>query len=155
MSSSLGDPGAAEHASCARRHLLFGWWSLVVFICLGTVLEAMHGLKLGWYLDVSNETRRLMWTLAHAHGTLLSLIHIAFAYTLSQIVNWSAHLRDRASKCLVWATYTLPGGFFLGGFGIYDGDPGLGVFLAPIGGLLLLLGVALVAVGLQQGKTSD
>ncbi|MCH2172845.1 hypothetical protein MK489_18875 [Myxococcota bacterium] len=155
MSSSLGDPGQTAHASCARRHLVFGWWSLVVFIGLGTVLEAMHGLKIGWYLDVSNETRRLMWTLAHAHGTLLSLVHIAFAFSLSQAVNWSASSRDRASKCLTWSTYALPGGFFLGGFWIYDGDPGLGVFLAPIGGLLLLVGVLLVAIGVQQGGVKD
>ena len=26
--------------------------------------------------------RRLMWTLAHAHGTLLGLVHIAFAVTV-------------------------------------------------------------------------
>ena len=66
----------------AVRHLAFGWWSLFVFGALGLILETLHGFKVPAYLDVSNESRRLMWTLAHAHGTLLGLIHIAFALTL-------------------------------------------------------------------------
>ena len=32
----------------AHRHLRVGWWSLVVFVAMGLVLEAMHGLKIGW-----------------------------------------------------------------------------------------------------------
>ena len=65
-----------------RRHLLFGWWSLLVFLSLGLGLETLHGFKVGWYLDVANEARRLTWTLAHAHGTLLGLIHLGFAWSL-------------------------------------------------------------------------
>jgi len=58
----------------ALRHLRFGWWSLLVFATLGLILESLHGFKVRAYLDVSNETRRLMWTLAHAHGTLLAVV---------------------------------------------------------------------------------
>ena len=54
----------------ARLHLRFGWWSLLVFMTLGLMLEALHAFKMGVYLDVSSETRRLLWTLAHAHGAL-------------------------------------------------------------------------------------
>jgi hypothetical protein len=61
----------------ADRNLRFGWWSLLVFLSLGAVLEALHGFKIGWYVDVGNETRRLMFTLAQAHGTLLALVNIA------------------------------------------------------------------------------
>ena len=64
-----------------RFHLRFGWWSLLLFACLGLSLEAMHGFKVGWYLDVTHETRRLMFRLAHAHGTLLALGHVALAAT--------------------------------------------------------------------------
>ena len=46
---------------------------------------------------------------------------------------------------LFWllADSTVPGlaGFLLGGVWIHDGDPGVGVALAPVGGLLLLIGV--------------
>ena len=127
----------------------FGWWSLLVFLSLGILLEVLHGLKIGWYLDVSNETRRLMWTLAHAHGTLLSLIHIAFAFTLTRLPDWEPRSRNIASHCLIGSSLLLPGGFFIGGIWIYEGDPGLAVLLAPIGGFLLAAAVLLTALGVR------
>ena len=66
----------------SRRHLRIGWWSLFVFAALGLMLESFHGFKVRAYLDVSNETRRLMWRLAHAHGTLLGVVHILFGLML-------------------------------------------------------------------------
>jgi len=44
----------------AKRHLRFGWWTLLIFLTLGLGLEALHGFKVGMYLKSSNETRRLM-----------------------------------------------------------------------------------------------
>ena len=67
-----------ELAALQRRHLRVGWTSLLVFVVLGGVLESMHGFKVDWYLAVGNETQRLLWRLAHAHGTFLSLVHIGF-----------------------------------------------------------------------------
>src|SRR5882724_2082352 len=49
----------------SNRNLRFGWWSLLVFLSLGGGLEILHGFKIGWYVDVGNEMRRLMFTLAH------------------------------------------------------------------------------------------
>ena len=71
-----------EDLESVRQHLAFGWWSLLVFLSLGIGLETLHGFKVAWYLDVGMETRRLMWRLAHAHGTFLSLVHIAMAATI-------------------------------------------------------------------------
>ena len=83
MESSLRDQSlASDELPYYSRHLVFGWWCLLLFLFVGIGLEAMHGFKIGWYLDVSNETRRLMWRLGHAHGVLLSLVNIAFAHTL-------------------------------------------------------------------------
>ena len=73
---------ASLGSALVARHLRFGWWSLLLFLTMGIVLEVMHGFKVGWYLDVGNETRRLLLRLAHAHGTLLSLVHVVFALTL-------------------------------------------------------------------------
>jgi hypothetical protein len=129
----------------ARRHLRFGWWSLLFFLTLGFVLETLHGFKIGWYLDVSNETRRLMWTLAHAHGALLSLIHIVFGLTLRGLGDNASDGRSLASVCLIGASILLPGGFLLGGIVIYSGDPGIGIFLVPVGALLLFVAVFLTA----------
>ena len=79
------DGGDAAIERLARHHTAFGWWLVVVSMALGTILEALHALKLGVYLDVSNETRRLLWTLAHAHGALLGLLHVAFATSLPRL----------------------------------------------------------------------
>ena len=120
----------------ARR---FGWWSLLVWLSLGMVLEALHGFKIGWYLDANQEMRRLMVTLAHAHGTLLGLVNIAAGLTLRLVKGFEV---TRAhSLSLLWGSGLLPAGFFLCGIIIHAGDPGLGVLLVPVGALLLLYAV--------------
>jgi hypothetical protein len=128
-----------------RRHLRFGWWSLLIFLTLGLALELMHGFKVGAYLNVSNSMRRLMWTLAHAHGTLFGLIHVAFAFTARAVPDWPAGQRALASAALRSASILMPAGFFLGGLVIHGGDPGLGIVLVPIGALLLFVAVFLTA----------
>jgi hypothetical protein len=145
------EPSPDPHAALALRHLRFGWWSLLFFLTLGIVLEAFHGFKVRWYLDVDNETRRLMFTLAHAHGTLLALVHLALACCLRTFTLAGKGL-GAASNCLRAASVLLPGGFFLGGVVIYAGDPGLGIFLVPLGAAALLTAVLLTARAAQRGK---
>ncbi len=142
-----------DPAVLTKRHLRFGWWTLLVFVVLGLVLEALHGFKVGAYLGARNETRRLMWTLAHAHGTLFGLINIAFALTVRLLPEWAARERGLASTCLRSATLLMPAGFFLGGVRFYSGDPGAGILLVPIGALLLILTVFLVACGTGTIRT--
>jgi hypothetical protein len=108
-------------------------------------LEAFHGFKVRAYLDASSDTRRLMWTLAHAHGTLLSLVHVAYALTLRGVPSLAPLRPALVSGSLIGASILLPGGFFLGGVHFYAGDPGLGVLLVPVGASLLLTAVFLVA----------
>lgn len=136
------------------RHLQFAWWSLACFVFLGITLEALHGFKVGWYLGKDAEIRRLLWTLAHAHGTLLALVHAAFAgtyFVMPVPVTWRQRL---ASGLLMAASVLLPGGFFLGGTFVYEGDPGLGIWLVPPGALGLLLGVVLTAIDVVRGNES-
>ena len=129
----------------ARRHLRFGWWSLLLFATLGLVLESLHGFKVSAYLDVSNETRRLMWTLAHAHGALLSMVHVLFGLSVRVAPEMGSRDRPLISRCLIGASVVLPGGFFLGGIGSYGGDPGVGVLLVPVGAAALLIALFLLA----------
>lgn len=131
----------------SMRHLRFGWWSLLWFLMLGLVLEALHAFKVGWYLEVANTTRRFVWTLAHAHGTLLAVLNLIFGCTLHRLPAWSPRARGFASTCLLSAAVLLPTGFFLGGLFPYEGDPGIGILLVPVGGGLLALSVLLVALG--------
>ena len=143
---SAGATTTGETEPLVRRHLRLGWWSLLVFLTMGIALEAMHGLKLDAYLNVANETRRLMWTLAHAHGVLLGLVHVAFAATLKMSAATPGGWSRVTSLGLLGATVLLPGGFLLGGAVVHGGDPGRGVLLVPFGAALLFVAVLLVAL---------
>ena len=142
---SVDGSSPAELAeSTARRHLRFGWWALAAFLTLGIALEGLHGFKVGYYLDVGNEARRLTWRLAHAHGTLFSIVNIVFALSLPRIAA-DRPLPAWVSGALIAATLVIPFGFFLGGLFISGGDPGIGVLLVPIGAVLLLAAVVAIA----------
>jgi len=132
----------------SNRHLRFGWWALAVYVCLGIVLETIHGFKIGWYLDVGNETRRLMFTLGHFHGTMLALVNIAAGLTIRGVEGFQ--IKRSVSFALIGTAVLLPGGFLLGGLWTYDGDPGTGVWLVPIGALFMLYGVVGFAVTLSR-----
>jgi hypothetical protein len=157
----MADSNAIDHSSSKpaadlqQRHLIIGWLGLLLFLSLGIVLEMMHGFKVSFYLDVQNSTRRLMWTLAHVHGTLFALIHIAFACSLGSTRLTSTGWLSLISKCLSGALLLMPLGFFSGGLWMYGGDPGLGVLLVPIGGLLLLSGVAVFCATLLRNRSGE
>ena len=114
--------------------------------------------KIGWYLDVANEARRLQWSLAHAHGTLLALVNLAFAATVRPGPERAA-TAERAGACLRWAGLLMPTGFLLGGVMVVGADPGLGILLVPVGGVLLFAGVLLAARSLaavaESARASD
>jgi len=129
----------------AHRHHLIGWCGLLVFLSLGIGLETLHGLKLGFYLDPEHRLRRLLWTLAHAHGTLLAVVNIAFAAGLTQFGRWNPRALRLASILLVDALVLLPLGFFLGGIGHTEVDPSPWVLLVPVGAAFLLISVAMIA----------
>jgi len=131
------DPAQAPR-SLILKHMVFGWGLVLASTIIGISLEALHGFKMGWYLDVGNEMRRLMLTLGHGHGTLLGVLNIVFAASLSTLKDWRTSGQQFASRCLLIASILVPGGFILGGVHIYDGDPGLGVMLVPIGALAFI-----------------
>jgi len=151
--SQRPNPSPGEFVNrLSRRHLLIGWTGLLVFLALGIALELLHGFKADYYLDTRNTTRRLMWTLAHTHGTLFSLVNIAFAVSVSRIASAQEKLLPWASRGLSGALWLMPLGFFLGGVKFYGGDPGLGILLVPIGAALLLLGVGAFLVALVRSR---
>jgi hypothetical protein len=135
-----------RESTLVRRHLRIGWLAILVFLTLGIVLEALHGFKVDAYLNVAHETRRLMWTLAHAHGVLIGVLHLGFAFTLRELDASSAAWARTASLCLSGATVLLPLGFLLGGAVTYGGDPGVGILLVPVGAALLFAAVSITLV---------
>jgi hypothetical protein len=145
MSSSTNDELAGLRRRLAGRHHVIGWWSLLVFLSLGGFLELLHGFKLGFYLDPAHRMRRELWTLAHAHGTVLALVHLAFAAGLPHFGRWTAARLKLASFFLIDAALLLPLGFFLGGLAPGEGDPAVAILLVPLGAGLLFVAVALTA----------
>lgn len=152
MSAHGGTSVSDDQAQRMRRHLGLGWSLLAVFMLLGSLLEALHALKLGWYLDLSNETRRLLLRLGHAHGGLLGLLNVAFALTLPHRAELGARAERWISRCLLLGSVLLPAGFLLGGLVVYGGDPNPSVLLAPVGALLVVVGVAGVAWSLLSAR---
>lgn len=127
----------------------FGWLMLATFAIAGITLESFHGFKTGWYLEDAYETRRLLFTLAHAHGALLALINIVFGVA-SAVLGGSLPRLLGVSRLLLAGTVLLPAGFFLGGFGLYGTDPGVGIYLVPIGALCVL--AAFVVAAFSSGS---
>jgi hypothetical protein len=124
-------------------NLRAGLLALCVFTLLGLALEALHGLKLGFYLNPDNETRRLLWRLGHAHGALLGLVNVCYALSARA---WPRLEDPPAGRALLAALVLMPLGFLLGGAFAQAGDPGMSVGLAAAGGVALLFGLLRVAL---------
>lgn len=136
-----------------RFHLRVGWASLLVFLSFGIVLEGLHAFRVPGYMNVGDaETRRLMWTLAHAHGALFALVHVGLGSSFLIASSWTSRSRALASYCLTAGGILMPVGFFVGGLFTYEGDPGLGVFLVPPGALLVLIAVLLTVLGVWNAR---
>jgi hypothetical protein len=132
---------AATDRACQLRHLRVGWTALLLFATLGAVLEMLHAFKVPWYLAVTSESRRFLFTLAHAHGTALGLVNLALAAVCHLLPK---PVPQAASASLVVGTLLIPGGFFVGGLFAHGGDPGLGAVLIPPGALFVLVALALL-----------
>lgn len=132
----------AVDAASVDRHLRAGWWGLAVFVAVGAALELLHAIKAPAYVDAGRETTRLLLRLGHAHGTLLSLLNVAYALTVRARAGAATPL---ASASLLASLVLLPGGFLLGGIWARGGDPGLGVLLVPAGAVALFIGAIVVA----------
>ena len=133
------------------RHLRLGLWLLAVSACGGVILEALHAFKAGAYLEPGAAPRRLMWTLAHAHGSLLGILNMALGACVARgLLGRPGRGLRAASGCLLGASAAMPAGFALGGVGIHGGDPGLGIVLVPPAGAALVAGLVLAALAVPR-----
>jgi hypothetical protein len=131
----------------ARRSARFGWTSLALWALFGLGLEAAHGFKLAAYLD--DNLRHTLLRLAHAHGVVLALVVTAFGRASPSLYPEGQQEAGRArltGLLLRAGALAVPLGFALGAVSPHEGDPGLPVFLVPIGALLLVAGLGRAAV---------
>ena len=128
---------------------------LAVFATIGLSLEAFLGFKASWYLEEAYETRRLLFTLGHAHGALLSIVNVLFGVAATATKGEASRLLV-ASRLLTIATVLLPSGFLIGGFGIRGSDPGIGIFLVPVGAVCAVAAFVAAGTGVNPpGEAND
>ena len=119
----------------------FGWWMLLLFLFLGTVLEAFHGFKVPFYVDEDWQIRRSLWRAAHGTGTLFSVMNILFAATAARRGDEALRL----GRWLMLGTIQVPLGFLGGGYFADRHSAGTSIVLVFLGLACLAVTLALVA----------
>lgn len=142
-------PHADRHSRAALR---YGWTAVAVFMLIGLFLESLHLVKAPFYMEIN--IRRELWTLAHAHGTLLGVLNIVFGLCAQSCIV-SETKRATASVTLRTGALLMPVGFFAGGFYNSEVDPSPGILLVPIGALLVLHAVTITAIGTWGEKNQN
>jgi hypothetical protein len=119
-----------------------------VALAYGAAIEGLLGFKsVGLLMD---PLRRELWSLAHFHAAFLAILNLVYA-------NWADRdalappRRRAASRALLLGSAVMPVGFFLGGAWHPEGDPGIGIFLVPVGAGLLIYAVGAQALASWRG----
>lgn len=133
----------------SRTSLQWGWALLALFLLGGLTLEFLHLIKAPWYFEV--RIRRELWVLAHAHGALLAVLNLLFAYSATYCLP-EVRKRALAGGMLRWGAVLVPAGFFLGGIGNSESDPSLFITLTPIGAVMALHAVTSMALGARRAQ---
>lgn len=110
-----------------------GLVGLLAWLLGGLALEGLHAVKSRAYLE--DPLRRLMFTLAHAHGALLSAIALLLTLVVLPRVGASDRAFRASDRLFAAGAVLVPLGFLLGGMIHPEGDPGLGILLVPAGAL--------------------
>ena len=120
--------------------IIQGWWGLAVWLSLGLLLEGLIGFRTSAYL--LDPIRRDLFRLAHAHGTIFSILLLVTALFLERGLSSPP---AAAIRTLQIGTVMMPLGFLLGGIRHTETDPNLLVLLSPLGGLLIIFAVIAIA----------
>jgi hypothetical protein len=126
---SSEEPSADSGAGLLRQ----GWVSLALWLAFGILLEGFNAFRSPAYMD--DTVRRDMFRLAHAHGTLMNIVLLVAAICVRIDL---IRLTRMTSLGLRSSILLLPSGFLLGGIWHFKNEPGLGIFLVPVGAVILL-----------------
>ena len=141
---------SAKANAWTGRALFQGWLSVASWMTIGLLLEGLIGYKIPAYLQ--DDTRRELFRLAHAHGTLLGLVLIAATLTTQRL---STPLHRVAGVALQLGSVLMPIGFLLAGVWHTETDPGLAIWLVPPGALMVIFGVVSIALTVRQQSKLD
>ena len=117
------------------------WFSLALFMTFGLLFEGLIGYRSPAYLN--DPMRRELFRLAHAHGTILSLLLLIASFYLE---SKQIEIPKIAMFSLRSGAFLMPLGFLLGGIWHTETDPNFLILLSPIGGVLLIFGVIAIAL---------
>lgn len=131
----------ADHSSLVFHGLV----GIAVWMSFGLLLEGLIAFRIPDYL--SDPVTREMFRLAHAHGTLLSLVLVAVGLTGRSGYIAAPNIGKMA---LHIGSVVMPVGFMLGGIGNYESDPNPLVFFAPLGGIMVIFGIVISAVSFKR-----
>lgn len=113
----------------------------------GLLLEGLIGYKTPAYLH--DTLRRELFRLAHAHGTLLSLLLLCLALVCDR---FDLRLANIVTIVLRVGIVLMPVGFLLGGVWHYESDPGIGIWLVPAAAVMVVFGVVSLAIAFVAKK---
>lgn len=130
-----------DHSSLVFHGLV----GVAFWMSFGLLLEGLIAFRIPDYL--SDPVTREMFRLAHAHGTLLSLVLVAIGLT-----GKAGYISTPSfgKMALHIGSVVMPVGFMLGGIGNYESDPNPLVFFAPLGGIMVIFGVVISAVSFKR-----
>jgi hypothetical protein len=122
------------------------WLGIAVWMSFGLLLESLIGYRVPLYLN--DDLRRELFRLAHTHGASLNMVLLLAAICIERGL--------AAGNIAIWAlrlgVIIMPLGFLLGGIWHTESDPGIGIFLSPLGGVLVIFGVIHLAVSALKSK---
>ena len=150
MGGSRGERGGGPDSTSADSRwppaILFqGGVGIAVWMTVGLILDGLLAFRAPGYLD--DPVRRELFRLAHAHGTLLSLLLVVVGLCGRRGV---VEPFRAARAALRVGSLLMPLGFLLGGIRHFEGDPGLLVWMAPPAALLLIFGVVSTAISARR-----
>lgn len=142
--------GAVERSRIYKAIAFQGWLSLAIWMSAGFLFESLMAYKSPAYLD--DLLRRELFRLAHAHGSLLGVVLVIAAM-------WAqangARLSRLAMIALRFGAVVMPVGFLGAGLWHPESDPGLAIWLVPIGALALIFSLISIALSSRVDNDAD
>lgn len=126
--------------------LFQGWLGIAFWMSFGLLLEGLLGYKIPEYLN--DVQRRELFQLAHAHGTLLSVVLLVAALCAK---SFAIEIPKPAGLALRIGTLLMPAGFLFAGIWHPEGDPGMAIWIVPFAALMVIFGAISLALACRKG----